>query len=325
MKVNFYVEDMLFFKYIGCATVAKTLYRQLGTMDGLEISWKGFPDNDDIVHYHTFGPFAMLHRKLAKGKKVLTAHSTPRINMGNIALAKMINRRYPKIYRKFDHLITISGPCHEEVAAILPDMPITNIPNGVNREYFKKDRQKGIEFRDLYGIPEGQEVVLSVAQLTPRKGLYDFLALAKQHPEKTFVWIGGFPYGALSKDWMRIRRLKRRCGSNLVFPGYIEDIIAPYSAADVFLMPSYAETFGLVILEALSCGLPVVARDIPEFREIFGNAILYFGTREEATAYLEDRPLLSGFASGARPYSAGYDIRDTAKQHLDLYKELTGL
>jgi len=294
-------------------------------MDGLEISWKGFPDNDDIVHYHTFGPFAMLNRKLAKGKKVLTAHSTPRINMGNIALAKMINRRYPKIYRKFDHLITISGPCYEEVAAILPDMPITNIPNGVNREYFKKDRQKGIEFRDLHGIPEGQEVVLSVAQLTPRKGLYDFLALAKQHPEKTFVWIGGFPYGALSKDWMRIRRLKHRCGSNLVFPGYIEDIIAPYSAADIFLMPSYAETFGLVILEALSCGLPVIARDIPEFREIFGNAILYFGTREEATACLEDRPLLSGFASGARPYSAGYDIRDTAKQHLDLYRELIGI
>jgi glycosyltransferase involved in cell wall biosynthesis len=325
MKVNFYVEDMLFFKYIGCATVAKTLYRQLETMDGLEISWKGFPDNDDIVHYHTFGPFAMLNRKLAKGKKVLTAHSTPRINMGNIALAKMINRRYPKIYRKFDHLITISGPCHEEVAAILPEMPITNIPNGVNREYFKKDRQKGIEFRELHGIADGQEVVLSVAQLTPRKGLYDFLALAKLHPEKTFVWIGGFPYGALSKDWMRIRRLKRRCGSNLVFPGYIGDIVAPYSAADVFLMPSYAETFGLVILEALSCGLPVVARDIPEFREIFGNAILYFGTREEATAFLEDRPLLSGFASRARPYSAGYDIRDTAKQHLDLYKELSGI
>lgn len=324
MKVNFYVEDMLFFKYIGCATVAKTLYRQLGTMDGLELSWKGFPDNDDLVHYHTFGPLALVNRRLARGKKVLTAHSTPRINVGNIALAKMINKRYPKIYRKFDHLITISRPCHEEVTTILPDMPVTYIPNGVNREYFKKNTEIGASFRDLHGIPEGQEVVLSVAQLTPRKGLYDFLALAKQHPEKTFVWIGGFPYGALSKDWMRIRRLKRRCGSNLIFPGYVGDIVAPYSAADIFLMPSYAETFGLVILEALSCGLPVIARDIPEFRDIFGDAILYFGTREEAATLLDDRPLLSGFQSGSRLYSAGYDIRDTAQRHLTLYRELVG-
>ncbi|MDD1705817.1 MAG: glycosyltransferase family 4 protein [Methanoregulaceae archaeon] len=324
MKVNFYVEDMLFFKYIGCATVAKTLYRQLGTMDGLELSWKGLPDNDDLVHYHTFGPLALMNRRLARGKKVLTAHSTPRINLGNIALAKMINKRYPKIYGKFDHIITISRPCHQEVTAILPDMPVTYIPNGVNREYFRKDPEKREVFRGLHGIPEWQEVVLSVAQLTPRKGLYDFLALSKQHPEKTFVWIGGFPYGALSKDWMRIHRVKRRCGSNVIFPGYVEDIIAAYSAADIFLMPSYAETFGLVILEALSCGLPVIARDIPEFRDIFGNAILYFSSREEAATLLDDRPRLSAFAAGARPYSAGYDIRDTAKMHLALYRELTG-
>jgi glycosyltransferase involved in cell wall biosynthesis len=324
IKVNFYVEDMLFFKYIGCATVAKTLYRELGTMDGLQLSWKGLPDNGDLVHYHTFGPFALMNRRLAGGKKVLTAHSTPRVNMGNIALAAMINKRYPKIYRKFDHLITISRPCHEEVTSILPDMPATFIPNGVNREQFRKDAEKGAAFRDRYGIPEGQEVVLSVAQLTPRKGLYDFLALAKQHPEKTFVWIGGFPYGALSKDWLRIRRLKRRCSTNLIFPGYIDDIVAPYSAADIFLMPSYAETFGLVILEALSCGLPVIARDIPEFRDIFENSILYFSSREEAASLLDDRPLLSGFQSAARSYSAGYDIRETAKKHIALYRELVG-
>ena len=90
-------------------------------------------------------------------------------------------------------------------------------------------------------------------------------------------------------------------------------------------MPSYAETFGLVILEALSCGLPVIARDIPEFRDIFGTSILYFSSREEAATLLDDRPLLSRFGSGARPYSAGYDIRDTAKKHLGLwYRKLVG-
>jgi 1,2-diacylglycerol-3-alpha-glucose alpha-1,2-galactosyltransferase len=322
MKITFYVEDMLFFKYIGCATVAKTLYRQLASMDGVTMSWKGLPNRADLVHYHTFGPLALVNRRMAKGKTVLTAHSTPRINIGNISRAKIINKRYPKIYRKFDHIITISRPCHEEVTAMVPDIPITFIPNGVNREFFKRDEEKRAAFRDMYHIPDDQEVVLSVAQLTPRKGLYDFLALTRMFPEKTFVWVGGFPYGALSKDWMRIRRLKRRCSDNVIYPGYVRDIISPYSAADVFLMPSYAETFGLVILEALSCGLPVIARDIPEFHDVFGDHILFFQTREEISTLLQDRPRLSSCASGARAFTTYFDIRDIAERHLALYREL---
>ena len=322
MNITFYVEDMLFFKYIGCATVAKTLYRQLATMDGVTMHWKGLPNRADLVHYHTFGPLALVNRRMAKGTTVLTAHSTPRINIGNISLSKIINKRYPKIYRKFDHIITISRPCHEEVRAMVPEIPVTFIPNGVNREFFKKDKEKRAAFREMYNIPDDQEVVLSVAQLTPRKGLYDFLSLARMFPEKKFVWVGGFPYGALSKDWMRIRRLKRRCSDNIIYPGYIKDIISPYSAADVFLMPSYAETFGLVILEALSCGLPVIARDIPEFHDIFEDHILFFQTREEISAFLQDRHRLSSCASGARAFTRHFDIRDVAERHLALYREL---
>jgi 1,2-diacylglycerol-3-alpha-glucose alpha-1,2-galactosyltransferase len=322
MKIKFYVEDMLFFKYIGCATVAKTLYRQLAAMNGVEVSWKGLPDNADLVHYHTFGPLALMNRKIARGKTVLTAHSTPRINLDNIALARFINRRYPKIYRKFDHIITISQSCTEEVNAMVPDIPVTCIPNGVNRTYFQRDDEKRAAFRERYGIPEDQEVILSVAQLTPRKGLYDFLALARRFPEKTFIWVGGFPYGALSKDWIKIRRLKRRCGENVIFPGYVEEIISPYSAADAFFMPSYAETFGLVILEALSCGLPVIARDIPEFHDIFGDHILYFQSREAAAGLIHDPARLSSFASGSRAFTEQFDIRDIAERHLALYREL---
>ncbi|HUU75987.1 MAG TPA: glycosyltransferase family 4 protein [Methanoregulaceae archaeon] len=323
MKVNFYVEDLLFFKYIGCATVAKTLYRQLLEMDGgVEVTWKSKENQSDIIHYHTFGPFALRNRKRARGKKVLTAHSTPRINEGNIALARTINKRYPNIYRKFDHIVTISAPCHEEVRRMVPDMPVTLISNGVNREYFQKNPEKREEFRRKYNITEDQEMVLSVAQQTPRKGLYDFLALSMRYPEKIFVWVGGFPYGALSKDYVKIKHLKRKCGKNVIFTGYVDEIIKPYSAADIFFMPSYAETFGLVILEALSCGLPIIARDIPEFREIFGDNILYFSDRDGAADLLEDRPKQMKYAHEARAFSAQFDIKDIAAQHLKLYKEL---
>jgi len=322
VKVRFYVEDMLFFKYIGCATVAKTLYREIASLEGVEVSWKGLPGRADLIHYHTFGPLAMLNRRMARGKTVLTAHSTPRVNLDNIALARFINKRYPKIYRKFDHIITISQPCTDEVTAMVPDIPVTCIPNGVNRTYFQRDNEKRAAFRERFGIPEDQEVVLSVAQLTPRKGLYDFIALARMLPEKTFVWVGGFPYGALSKDWTRIRRLKRRCGENVIYPGYVKEIVSPYSAADLFFMPSYAETFGLVIMEALSCSLPVIARDISEFHDIFGENILYFRSREDAASLIDDSGRLASCAAGARAFTEKFDIRDIAQRHLALYREL---
>jgi glycosyltransferase involved in cell wall biosynthesis len=89
-------------------------------------------------------------------------------------------------------------------------------------------------------------------------------------------------------------------------------------------MPSYAETFGLVILEALACGRPVVARDIPEFHDIFGDKILYFANNGEAAALLDDRQALQRIAVGARDYTRTFDIRNVAKQHVDLYQTLVG-
>lgn len=323
MKVNFFVEDMWFFKYIGCATVAKTLYQELLKSGEMEVTWKRENNHADIVHYHTFGPLAAMNRRRTRGVKLLTAHSTPRINMGNVTFAKAINKRYPKIFRRFDHIITISPSCHEEVTRMVPEMPATLIPNGVNRDFFRKDPKKGEMFRERFGIDEDTQVVLTVAQLTPRKGLYDFISLSKKFPEKTFVWVGGFPYGAFSKNWMKIKAIKRHSRKNVIFPGYVDEIIKAYSAADVFFMPSYAETFGLVILEALSCSLPVIARDIPEFRGIFSDNILYFSDHSSAAALLEDgQSLLLRNAAGAREFSAQFDIKDIAMQHLHLYREL---
>ncbi len=322
MKVDFYVEDMFFFKYIGCATVAKMLYRELASTGELDITWKGMPGNADLVHYHTFGPLAMAHCQLATGVRVLTAHSTPRINNGNIAFSKTINRLYPKIYQRFDHIITISESCHQEVIAMAPDVPATLIPNGVNRTYFHPDQDRRERFREQYHIGDDEKVVLTVAQMTPRKGIYDFLALAKAHPEIRWVWVGGLPYGPVSKDYRRIKELSEHAGENVIFTGYVDEIADPYNGADLFLMPSHAETFGLVILEALASGLPVIARDIPEFREIFGDQVLYFKDLAGVTSHLRDEQQLRTIGAGSRAWTEKHDIRTIAEQHISLYRSI---
>ena len=324
MRVTFYVEDQFFFRYIGCATAARSLYCSLDHETGIDLAWKSGAVDADLVHYHTFGPLALTTLQRSRGVSVLTAHSTPRINRGNIALADGINRLYPAIYRQFDHVITVSAPCHREITELVPDTPVTLIPNGVDRERFRPDDEHRARFREGLGIGEEERVVLSVGQITPRKGIYDFLRLAALHPESRFVWVGGLPYGVLSKDYSRIRELREEAGPNVLFTGYVDDITAPYAAADLFFMGSHAETFGLVILEALASGLPVIARGIPEFREIFGPSVLYFSDLAGASALLMDDGAIDRCRAGARDATVPFDIRDIAARHAALYRSLAG-
>jgi glycosyltransferase involved in cell wall biosynthesis len=322
MRVNIFVEDLLFFRFIGCASVAHTLFSQLSRLRDLDVSFNAHGQDFDLVHYHTFGPLSLLNRKYSDGVKILTAHSTPRVNVGNLAFSNRINSYYPKIYRKFDHIVTISRPCQREIEKLVPDIPTTLIPNGVDREFFRHDPGRRAAFRKRYGIGEDEQVVLTVAQQTPRKGIYDFIELTRTCPDVRWVWVGGFPYGMLSKDYIRIEQVKRQCGTNVIFTGIIPDILEAYSAADVFFMPSYAETFGLAILEALSCGLPVVARGIPEFREIFSDGVLFFTTTALAEDHFNDFPALRRSAVRARDFSAQFDSATIARRHCALYRKL---
>lgn len=322
MKVNFFVEDMLFFKYIGCATLARMLAGTIARNPAVDLSWNSFGYDYDVVHYHTFGPLALMDKKYSRGVKVLTAHSTPRLNSGNLAFSETVNHFYPSIYQRFDHIVTISRLCEKEIREIAPDVPTTLIPNGVDREKFRPDPAKRAAFREEYGIGDDERVVLAVAQQTPRKGIYDFLALSHAYPDLRFVWVGGYPYGRLSKEHDAIEGEKCRCGKNVVFTGFVDDIAAPYCGSDVFFMPSHAETFGLVVLEALASGLPVVIRRIPEFEEIFGDVALLFGDRAEAGSLFEDEETLRRQAAHARSFSEHFDIRRIADLHVRLYQEL---
>ena len=325
MKLNFFVEDMLFFKYIGCATLAKMLYNALTREESCpDIAWNARGRDFDLVHYHTFGPLALTNRKYSHGVKVLTAHSTPRLNTGNVAFSETVNHFYPNIYGSFDHIITISPLCDKEVHEIAPDVETTLIPNGVDREKFQPNPGKRAAFREKYGIGEDEWVVLTVAQQTPRKGIYDFLDLSHKHPDIRFVWVGGFPYGRLSQDYSMIEEQKSRSGKNVLFTGFVDDITAAYCSADLFFIPSYAEGLPMVALEAFATGLPVVARRIPEFTGNFRDTALYFDNTEEAGVLIEDRSLLGRHAALSRPFTEEFDIRTIATRHIDLYQKLAG-
>jgi 1,2-diacylglycerol-3-alpha-glucose alpha-1,2-galactosyltransferase len=322
VRINYIVEDFSVFRYIGCATAARSIYRNMPKDADLDLTWNSARRKVDIAHFHTFGPLALGYRLYTKGVRILTAHSTPHTNLGNIGLSGFINSLYPPIYRGFDHIITVSDPCDREVRAMLPGMETTMIPNGVDRRVFQRYEDKRRAFRNALGADEDETVVLTLGQQTPRKGIYDFLDIAARTPDLIWVWVGGFPYGRLSKDYSRIEREKKKASENVVFTGFVPDVTEAYSGADLFFFPSKAETFGLVILEALASGLPVVARGIPELREIFGDAVAYFDTPDDAKDLVlsKDRLKLSG--EKARQFTGKFDVRIIAEAHAKLYRRL---
>lgn len=308
------------FKYLGCATAAKNLFN--GISGKVDISWNDKSLDYDVAHFHTFGPISLRYAKRFKGKKIITAHSTPHLNIGNIAFPSIINLLYRPIYNRFDHIIAVSEKCKKELIEMKIKKDITTIYNGIDRKKFSPDQIKRKHFRKQYEIKPEELVVLAVAQRTPRKGIYDFITVANRFPQFRFIWIGGFPYNIFSKEYGKIKKTIETRSKNTLFPGFIKDIAEAYSAADAFFMPSYAEGHSIVMLEALAMKLPIIARDIKEFREAFDDNLIYFNKADDINKQMFNTDLLKSYAKKTRVVS-NFDIDKITDKHVTLYRSIT--
>lgn len=319
MKVNFIVEDSGAFKYLGCATAAKNLYKALSKK--IDISYNDPCLDFDLAHFHTFGPRSLWYLHRFKGISVITAHSTPTLNHGNLAIPSLVNWLYLPIYNRFDHIISVSNKCKKELNEMGCKAGITTIYNGIDTTLFHPDEKKREAFRKKIEITDEDILVLTVAQRTPRKGIYDFLKTAERFPEYQFLWIGGFPYSFFSKDYRKIKNALKNKPKNTIFPGFVEDIFEVYSAADLFLMPSFAEGHSIVMLEALSMNLPMIARDTEEFREAFNGTLQYFSTVDDLKKEMFSKTERQKYQKKVKEISK-YHIDIIAEQHKKLYEKL---
>jgi D-inositol-3-phosphate glycosyltransferase len=147
---------------------------------------------------------------------------------------------------------------------------IAVVPCGVNLNLFRPLDK--VEARRRIGTPLNEALALYVGRFAPEKGLERLLAAAaclRSLPRLRFVIAGG---GNDDPDYQRIVQMSRDFGlaERITFVGRVDqgDLPVFYSAADVLVVPSSYESFGMVALESLACGTPVVATPVGAMEEI---------------------------------------------------------
>jgi D-inositol-3-phosphate glycosyltransferase len=197
---------------------------------------------------------------------------------------------------------TVLASCSVEAAQIheLYDADpsrIRIVAPGVDHAFFGPgDRRQA---RRALGLPGQGPLLLFVGRIQPLKGVAVAVravaALADDHPDARLVVVGGpsGPQGEAEVERTRAIVHELGLGERVVFvpPRPHELLSTYYRAADVCLVPSRSESFGLVALEAAACGTPVVASDVGGLRSLIDHG---------RTGYLVEEPSPEAFAAWVR-------------------------
>jgi D-inositol-3-phosphate glycosyltransferase len=144
------------------------------------------------------------------------------------------------------------------------------VPCGVNLEQFRPvDR---VTAREKLGVSD-KKILLFIGRIDPLKGIDQLirtLTYLQSFKGLELIIIGGDEYSLTELEKLKKLSVELEIQDSVLFLGMVRHDQLPYyySAADVCIVPSYYESFGLVALEALACGTPVVATDVGEVRTI---------------------------------------------------------
>lgn len=250
----------------------------------------------DITHYHTINPGYYLGRKgRAKyGSSVGYVHMLPETVETSLQLPRFMKKIFYwymiKFYKGMDYLVTVNPYFIGRLAHYGVDADkVTYIPNFVSSEVFHPvSAEEKAALRRKYGIPEYKFVVMCAGQLQVRKGIFDFVEIAKQMPDVQFVWAGGFSFGKITDGYKEIQEMSKNPPENLKLLGIVERecMNEIYNIGDVMFLPSYEELFPMTILEAMCANVPILLRDLDIYPDILFDFYSRGNNNEEFIAEL---------------------------------------
>jgi len=251
----------------------------------------------DIMHYHTINfqylltiPFAKL-----RGKAVGYVHFLPETLEGSLKLQPIIKRAFYRyvisFYKAMDYLVVVNPYFIDVLEQYGIDREkITYIPNFVSsKQFYPVEKSQKPELRSQYNLKQDAFTVLCVGQLQTRKGVVDFIEVAKKLPNMQFIWAGDIVFGKISNGYEEIKKVLQNPPENVKFLGLIEreKMNELYNLADVMFLPSYEELFPMTVLEAMNCRIPILLRDIELYKNILFDFYLKGKTNDEFSDVLK--------------------------------------
>lgn len=289
----------------------------------------------DLIHINTIFPGTpfLIHWARCHDKKVIMhAHSTKEdfrnSFIGSNLLAPLFGKWIYKLYSMADMIITPSEYAKRILLKNGIEKPIYPLSNGIDLNFYQEEESYRDEFRKKYGYSKEQEIIMSVGLWIKRKGILDFVDMAKSMPEKEFIWFGETNLKMVPQD---VRTAIKNPPSNLKFPGYVsrEELRQAYFACDLFFFPSYEETEGIVVLEALASRQNILVRKIPVYDEwLFHGENCYMGkTNEEFANYLEKivEGQLPDLTQKGLLSAEARNLKEIGKQLKNVYEEVLSI
>lgn len=330
MKVLLYTEGE---KLLANSGLGKAIKHQMKALEENGIPYTTNKNDDfDIVHINFYGPKSYFFAKKARrmGKKVVYhAHSTEEDYKDGFffskATSKLFKKWIIKCYSLGDVIITPTPYSKRLLEGYGIKKPIYALSNGIELDLFKKDPKAKAKFLKKYNLSKQDKIVIAIGLYIERKGIIDFVELARRLPEYKFIWFGSSPLALTTK---RVREAVDTKLFNLTFAGYVEqkEIMEALNSCDLYIFPTYEETEGIPIIEACACEAKALIRDIPVFDDwlIDGKNVYKAKDIDE----FEDK--IKKILKGKLPdlTKEGYkvakerDIKKIGKQLVDIYKNV---
>jgi D-inositol-3-phosphate glycosyltransferase len=248
-----------------------------------------------------------------------------------------------QVMRRVDRIVaaTLAEQAQLEWLYKVNSSKVVIIPPGVDTCHFYPIPPD--EARQYIGLPSDSRMVLFVGRIEPLKGLdtlikaMSCLRCSDIGDQVYLVIIGGDPNGDSMKMTAEMTRIQELCdnlcmGKLVVFLGKRGQDTLPYyySAAEALVMPSHYESFGMVALEAMACGTPVIASQVGGLAFLVQDGLTGYHVPaddtdalcEKLTELLGDESLRTKMGSAAAEYAQQYDWSKIAVQIMEVYQEL---
>ena len=234
----------------------------------------------DVIHIHGVYTYATLRTVLFLGKKhrqkvFLTHHGTASYTtLPKIYFSKIYEQVVIRFMLKRIDYVIVQAKSDKILFANLAKKTesISIVPNGIDTKVFTRPNDlKLTEFRNRFGL--NKKIILFLSVISERKGIFDLIhAFSKIDTDQYMLLIAGD-----GPDKNKAISLTESLGlsDNILFTGKLlfSDLLAAYSTATVYVLPSYAEGMPTTIMESLVLGCPVITTNIPSIQDNFSDVV----------------------------------------------------